>query len=105
LAGPDNASAGTPYDGPWNVTIMTQRGACDSGVSFGVDIRDGVVRGSGGFNVSGRVARSGAVSVRISSGDSNAAGTGRLSGNSGRGAWRGNGSRGACSGSWAAARR
>jgi hypothetical protein len=105
LAAAGTASAGTPYDGPWNVTITTQRGECDSGLGFGVDIRDGVVHGYGGVAVSGRVSRSGAVSVRISSGGSNAAGTGRLSASSGRGVWRGNGSRGACTGSWVAARR
>ena len=39
----DAAYARTSFDGPWNVQIMTQRGACDSGSSFGVQIRDGAV--------------------------------------------------------------
>jgi hypothetical protein len=101
----DAAYARTSFDGPWNVQIMTQRGECDSGVGFGVDIRDGLVHGYGGFDVSGRVAHNGAVEVRISAGGSSASGSGRLGGSSGRGAWRGNGSRGACSGSWFASRR
>jgi hypothetical protein len=101
----DAAYARTSYDGPWNVQIMTQRGECDSGVGFGVDIRDGTVRGYGGFDVSGRVANNGAVVVRISAGSSSASGSGRLAGSSGHGSWRGNGSRGACSGSWSASRR
>ncbi len=105
LASAATATAATPYDGPWNVTITTQRGECDSGVGFGVDIRDGVVHGYGGFNVNGRVSRNGAVVVQISAGGSSASGSGRLSGSSGRGTWRGSGSRGACAGSWSAGRR
>jgi hypothetical protein len=101
----DAAYARTSFDGPWNVQIMTQRGECDSGLGFGVDIRDGTVRGYGGFDVSGRVAPNGAVAVRISSGGASANGSCRLTGSSGRGSWRGNGSRGACSGSWSASRR
>jgi len=101
----DAAHARTSFDGPWNVQIMTQRGECDSGLGFGVDIRDGVVNGYGGFDVSGRVAHNGAVEVRISSGGSSASGSGRLAASSGHGSWRGNGSRGACSGSWSASRR
>jgi hypothetical protein len=102
-AGP--AQARTSYDGPWTVLIMTQHGACDSGVSFAVDIRDGAVHGYGGFDVRGHVAGSGAVVVRVSAGDQSASGSGRLAGFSGGGTWRGAGSRGTCSGRWAASRR
>jgi hypothetical protein len=101
----DAAYARTSFDGPWNVQIMTQRGACDSGSSFGVQIRDGAVFGYGGFDVRGRVAGNGAVQVRVSSGDQSASGSGRLSATSGGGTWRGVGSRGTCSGRWFASRR
>ena len=101
----NDAVARTPYDGPWNVAITTLSGACDSGLGFGVQIQDGTVRGYGGFDVSGRVARNGAVVVRISSGGSSAAGSGRLSASAGGGTWRGVGSRGACSGRWSASRK
>ena len=72
---------------------------------FGVEIRDGIVSGSGGIPVSGRVARNGSVSVGVASRNRNANGSGRLSASSGGGAWRGVGSQGACSGRWSASRR
>src|SRR5580692_6406490 len=89
--------ASTPFDGSWTVQIITQRGACDPNSSFGVEIRDGIVSGSGGIPVSGRVARNGSVSVGVASGNRNANGSGRLSASSGGGTWRGVGSQGACS--------
>jgi hypothetical protein len=101
--GPVQAS--TPFDGSWTVQIITQRGACDPNSSFGVEIRDGIVSGSGGIPVSGRVARNGSVSVGVASGNRNASGSGRLSASSGGGTWRGVGSQGACSGRWSASRR
>jgi hypothetical protein len=101
--GPVQAS--TPFDGSWTVQIMTQRGACDPNSSFGVEIRDGIVSGSGGIPVSGRVGRNGSVSVGVASGNRNANGSGRLSASSGGGTWRGVGSQGACSGRWSASRR
>jgi hypothetical protein len=101
----DTAHARASFDGAWAVTITTQRGDCDSGSGFGVDIHDGGIYGRGGFSVSGHVAPSGAVTVQIASGSSSASGSGRLSGNSGGGIWHGVGSRGACSGHWSAGRR
>jgi hypothetical protein len=101
----DGAFARTPYDGPWNVSITTLRGACNSGVGFGVEIRDGIVYGYGGFDVRGRVSRNGVITVVVSQGDSSASGSGHLSGGSGVGTWRGTGSRRVCSGRWFARRR
>src|ERR1700680_2469732 len=43
------------FDGDWSVVIMTQRGACSTGVRFGVDIRNGVFYSSGSFDIQGRV--------------------------------------------------
>jgi hypothetical protein len=97
--------ARTSFDGGWTVQIMTQRGACDPNSSFGVEIRDGVVYGSGGLPVRGRVSGNGAVSVSVASGEQRADGSGRLSASSGGGAWHGVGSRGVCAGRWSASRR
>jgi hypothetical protein len=72
---------------------------------FGLQIRDGAVYGGGsGFGVGGRVSRSGAVHVSVSSGQQYASGSGRLRGSSGSGSWRGVGSQGGCLGSWSASR-
>ena len=101
----DAAQASSAFDGGWSVRIVTNRGACDPDSSFGVEIRDGVVYGSGGIPVHGRVAGNGAVTVSVASGQRSANGTGRLSGNSGGGTWRGVGSQGACSGRWSASRQ
>jgi hypothetical protein len=97
----DTAQAASRFDGSWIVQITTRRGACDPSSSFGVEIHDGIVSGAG----SGRVSKSGAVSVSVSSGGSYASGSGRLSTSSGGGSWHGVGSRGACSGTWVAGRR
>jgi hypothetical protein len=93
------------FDGTWSVQIMTQRGACSTGVRFGVDIRNGAFYSSGSFDISGRVAGNGATRVRVSAGGQSASASGRLSGNSGSGTWRGVSSDGPCSGSWTASRR
>lgn len=55
----DTAHAASRFDGSWTVQINTRRGACDPSSSFGVEIHDGVVSGA----ASGRVSKSGAVSV------------------------------------------
>jgi hypothetical protein len=100
-----SAHATSPYDGSWYVIITTVRGACSSGSGFGLQIRDGAVYGgSGGFNVGGRVSRSGAVHVSVSSGQQHASGGGRLRASSGGGSWRGVGSQGVCLGYWSASR-
>jgi hypothetical protein len=104
-AATDTARARTSFDGSWTVQIMTQRGTCDPSSSFGVEIHDGVVSGSGGMPIHGRVSGGGAVSVSVASGSSNASGSGRLSAISGGGSWHGVGSRGVCTGQWSASRR
>jgi hypothetical protein len=88
------------------VNIITRRGACEPSYRFGVMIRGGQVyyMGGGGVAVSGRVTRSGQVSVSVAGGSQNAYGSGRMSGSRGSGSWRGQGTAGACSGVWVAAR-
>jgi hypothetical protein len=100
----DSARAANPYDGAWHVQITTVRGTCTSGAGFGLQVRNGVVNGYGGYGVSGRVSPNGAVRVTVSSGDQSASGSGRLRGNSGSGSWRGAGNQGSCSGYWTASR-
>jgi hypothetical protein len=92
------------FEGPWSVLVITHRGACDQSTRFGIMVRGGAVYylGGGGVSVSGRVSRSGHVSVSVSSSGQNAYGSGRLSNGRGSGTWRGRGSAGACSGVWSA---
>jgi hypothetical protein len=96
------AQARSQYDGTWTVSITTTKGACDSGATFTIQVRDGIV--SGAFNARGQVSSSGYAQVSVSSGNQGGSGSGRLRGNSGGGAWHAVGSRGTCSGSWSASR-
>jgi hypothetical protein len=101
------APARTPFDGPWSVTIVTQRGSCQPSYRAGVEIVNGYVTysGSGGVSMSGRVARNGSVRVIVSAGGASASGSGRLSRSTGRGNWVGRSGSDACTGYWIAERR
>jgi hypothetical protein len=103
-AGPSAQAAS--FDGQWSVLVMTRSGACDQAYRYGVTIVNGVVYYAGGGPVSltGRVAPSGAVTVRVSSGPQYALGTGRLARSTGQGSWRGQGPNGSCAGVWSATR-
>jgi hypothetical protein len=96
--------ARTPYDGAWNVSIITQAGDCDAAYKYPLRIADGKVQydGSGSFTMSGNVASGGAVKVAIALGERKASGTGRLSSSGGTGKWS---STTGCSGRWEAERR
>ena len=50
------AAASTPYDGRWSLSIVTQRGACDT-YNFPVNITNGAVTFPGLVKASGRVAQ------------------------------------------------
>ena len=58
----------------------------------------------GDAQISGRVSPNGAVFVRVVSANGNAAGSGRLRGNTGGGSFRGHSSQGACAGTWSGQR-
>lgn len=92
------------FDGPWSVLVITKSGPCDQSYRYGVMIRGGYVSYMGGaaVSVSGRVSKSGHVSVNVSSGGQSAAGSGRLHNGRGGGTWRGRGPQGMCSGVWSA---
>ena len=92
------ASAQTPYDGLWNVTILTKTGSCEPSVQYPLTVTDGRV--SGAADVSGSIGREGIVKVSIRGAYAN----GQLSGNGGSGKWNGASAGIACSGRWEASR-
>lgn len=102
LAFADGAQARGPYDGSWSVSVSGRTGACAGGsYAYNLQIVNGIVRYYGGdAQISGRVSRNGAVYVRVVSSQGNAAGSGRLRGNTGGGSFRGASSQGACAGVW-----
>jgi hypothetical protein len=93
------------FDGSWSVLIVTQKGDCDRGYRYPVQISNGSVgyAGQASFNVGGKVGSNGAISVTVSRGDKAAHGTGTLSGTEGSGFWKTGG--GECSGTWTAEKR
>jgi hypothetical protein len=99
------SQAKTNFDGSWSVLIVTQKGDCDRGYRYPVQINNGDVgyAGQAAFNVEGKVGPNGAITVTVSRGSQSARGQGTLSGAGGQGYWK-TGS-GECSGTWTAERR
>jgi hypothetical protein len=93
------AVAQTPYDGLWNVTIVTKAGSCEPTAHYAVTVADGKI--SGPQNVSGVVGREGNVKVSIGSAYAN----GQLDTKSGAGKWNGASGGVPCSGRWEASRQ
>ena len=101
------AHAAPTHDGNWKVTIITEAGNCDPAYSYPVKVSGGVVSyggGDGSFQISGKVAEAGTVSVAITHGEQRADASGKLAGNSGSGQWTGKSSTTTCSGRWEALR-
>jgi len=94
------ALAQHPYDGLWNVTIITQSGSCDRSANYPLTVTDGRVSAPGA-EVSGKIAASGMVRVSIGPAFAN----GQLNGNAGSGKWNGASGGVPCSGRWEASRR
>jgi hypothetical protein len=94
------AFAGHPYDGQWNVTVVTKSGNCEASSSSTLTITDGRVSAPGAA-VSGTIGREGLVRVSINGAYAN----GQLSGNSGSGKWNGASAGVPCSGRWEASRQ
>ena len=94
------AMAQTPYDGLWNVTIVTKTGSCEPSARSTLTVADGKVSG-GGADVSGSIGREGIVRVSIGGAYAN----GHLSGNAGSGKWNGASAGIPCSGHWEASRQ
>jgi hypothetical protein len=92
--------AQTPYDGLWNVTVITKTGSCEPSTRSTLTITDGRVSAAGA-EVSGSIGREGLVRVSINGAYAN----GQLSGNSGSGKWNGASGGIPCSGRWQASRQ
>jgi hypothetical protein len=95
-------AASSSYDGLWHVSIVTNKGECNSSYHYPVRIANGALSNADatGFAISGRVHDGGQVSVTVVSNKGRATGHGHLSGRSGNGRWHGE----KCSGSWTAQR-
>ena len=94
------AVAQQPYDGLWQVTVVTKTGSCDAQSASTLTVSDGKVTASGA-PVSGTVSSGGLVRVSING----AYAAGQLSGNSGSGKWNGASGGVPCSGRWEASRQ
>jgi hypothetical protein len=94
------AAAQTPYDGLWNVTVVTKTGSCEPQTNSTLTVMDGKVTAPGA-DVSGSVGREGLVRVSIHGAYAN----GQLSGNAGSGKWNGASAGIPCSGHWQASRQ
>jgi hypothetical protein len=102
-----SASAqGKKFDGRWSIEVLTDKGECDRAYRYAVIVENGRARYGGpeGFNVTGGVQPSGAVSGSIIYGSNRADVRGRLSGGWGQGNWTFVGAR-RCSGHWNAEKR
>jgi hypothetical protein len=94
------AAAQTPYDGLWNVTVVTKTGSCEPATRSTLTVTDGRVSAAGA-EVSGSIGREGLVRVSINGAYAN----GQLSGNTGSGKWNGASAGIPCSGRWEASRQ
>jgi hypothetical protein len=93
------ASAQTPYDGLWQVTVVTKTGSCEPTTSSTLTVADGKV--SAGGTPAGSVGREGLVRVSINGAYAN----GQLNGKTGSGKWNGASAGVPCSGRWEASRQ
>src|ERR1700728_2444160 len=94
------AAAQTPYDGLWNVTIVTKAGSCEPEKRSTLTVTDGKISAAGA-DVTGSIGREGLVRVSIGGAYAN----GQLSGNAGWGKWNGASAGVPCSGRWEASRQ
>jgi hypothetical protein len=94
------AFAQQPYDGLWQVTVVTKAGSCEPTASSTLTVAEGKISAPGAA-ISGTVGREGLVRVSINGAYAN----GQLSGNSGSGKWNGASAGVPCSGRWEASRQ
>ncbi len=94
------ALAQQPFDGIWNVTIVTNSGSCEHTANSTLTVTEGKISAAGA-NVSGSIGREGLVRVSINGAYAN----GQLSGNAGSGKWNGASGGIPCSGRWQASRQ
>ena len=91
--------AQSPYDGLWQVTVVTKTGSCEPTTSSTLTVSDGKV--SAGGAPAGSVGREGLVRVSINGAYAN----GQLNGKTGSGKWNGASAGVPCSGRWEASRQ
>ena len=94
------AMAQTPYDGLWNVTVVTKTGSCEPSTRSTLTVTDGKISAAGA-DVTGSIGREGLVRVTIRGAYAN----GQLNGNAGSGKWNGASAGIPCSGRWEASRQ
>jgi len=100
VLGVESAMARSPYDGIWNVTIVTKAGSCEPTVRSTLTVTDGKISAPGS-DVAGTIGHEGLVRVSINGAYAN----GQLSGNAGWGKWNGASAGVPCSGRWEASRQ
>jgi hypothetical protein len=98
------ADARSLYDGPWNITFVTQSGDCNPTYYFSVNIGNGVITSPNAETFRGNVTSSGAVRASVTVQEKHASGSGKLTGVLGRGTWIGYSGNQRCAGSWTAQR-
>jgi hypothetical protein len=89
------ASAKTPFDGTWDVAVVTRTGSCESS-HYRLTVQDGKVFGPG--DVSGHVTSDGYVRASIGGSYAN----GQLDLKNGSGRWNAASTGAPCSGQWKA---
>ena len=94
------ASAQQPYDGLWQVTVVTKTGSCEPSTSSTLTVNEGKISAPGAA-ISGSVGREGLVRVSINGAYAN----GQLNGKTGSGKWNGASAGVPCSGRWEASRQ
>lgn len=101
-----SATAETPFDGEWKLSVVTKSGSCGASYSFTAQVINGIGHiPIGDQNAySARVAPNGSVSAWASMGGIHGVAWGRVSTKSGGGKWRAQLQDGACSGVWSGER-
>jgi len=89
-----------PFDGVWNVTIVTKSGNCEPTATSTLTVTEGKISAAGA-NVSGSIGHEGLVRVSINGAYAN----GQVSGKAGSGKWNGASAGIPCSGRWEASRQ
>jgi hypothetical protein len=88
-----------PYDGVWNVTVVTKIGSCQPTANYPLLVTDGKV--SGAADISGSVGRNGVVRASLRGAFAN----GQLGDHDGSGKWNAASAGMPCSGQWIARRQ
>lgn len=93
------AHARMPYDGVWNVMVVTKTGSCQPTANYPLLVTDGKV--SGAPDISGSVGSNGFVRVSLRGAFAN----GQLNDHAGSGKWNAASGGMPCSGRWVATRQ